>query len=182
MRHIGIDVGVTGAIGAIEEKTGAFIGLHDLPLIEVGVWKFVDGPQLLSLLHDLRGTDNARVYMEYAGGMGGPTFGKTAIASINRMAGSIFATVMLAGLPIELISPPKWKLAFGLTKKAGEKTDMKAKALALARMKFPGAADTLTRAKDHNRGETLLLAEYGRMRWLNSSAHLDLRQGAPNPF
>lgn len=180
MKHIGIDVGVTGCVAAIDGKTGAFIGLHDLPLIEVGVWKFVDGPQLLSMLSDLRAGDNARAYMEYAGGMGGPTFGKTAIASVNRMAGSIFATVMLAGLPIELVSPAKWKRDFGLTKKADDTLDVKAKSLGLARMKFPAAADTLTRAKDHNRAEALLLAEYGRMQW--SRVPLDMAPTAPPPF
>lgn len=180
--HFGIDVGVTGAIGAIEDKTGAFIGLQDLPLIELGVWKFVDGPQLLTILREMRGAENARCYMEYAGGMGGPTFGKTAIASLNRMAGSIVATLMLAGLPLDLVAPTTWKRAFGLTKPKDSKVDMKAKSLALARMKFPGAGDVLTRAKDHNRGECLLLAEYGRMRWSNANATLDLRPSAPPPF
>ena len=182
MIHIGIDVGVSGAVGAVDGTTGRCVGVYDLPLIEVGVWKFTDGPGLLAILRELRGTADARVYMEYAGGMGGPKFGKTAIASLNRVAGSAFSAVMLAGLPIELIAPASWKRALGLTKKANENIDMKAKALALARMKFPSAADDLTRAKDQNRAEAILQAEFGRMRWASDAGLRAAAAAGAAPF
>lgn len=165
MIFLGIDIGVTGAIAAVD-KEGRFIAVRDLPIIPFGVWKFADGPGLMRAMRDMcRVNDvhhNARVSIEYAGGMGGPTFGKTAIASLNRVSGAVVASVMIAGYPLELVSPAKWKALFGLTKKREEKIDMKAKAAALARMKFPDAEEFLERAKDHNRAESILLAEYGR--------------------
>lgn len=51
------------------------------------------------------------------------------------------------------VQPSVWKSVMGLTKD-------KKKSLALARELFPMAADLLTKVKDHDRAEALLLAEY----------------------
>lgn len=61
------------------------------------------------------------------------------------------------------VQPAIWKIAMGLTKD-------KQKSLTMARELFPLACDLLVRAKDHDRAEALLLAEYAHWHlWLNSS-------------
>jgi hypothetical protein len=58
------------------------------------------------------------------------------------------------GLSFELVRPAKWKKTMGLT-------DEKGMARAKAVQMFPNVGHLLSRVKDHNRAEALLLAEYG---------------------
>ncbi len=157
MISIGIDIGVTGAIAAVD-RDGNFIGVHDMPIIQRSTYKFVDGPQLLTILSDLRAGKVAYITVEYAG------FTKSASAAsgMGRNLGGVVASVMIAGLPMDLTTPGKWKKHFNLIDRKATDKDRKKQARDLAVMKFPAAADQLLRAKDHNRAEAILLADYGR--------------------
>jgi hypothetical protein len=61
------------------------------------------------------------------------------------------------------VRPAQWKKEMGVAKQRGEDADAgKEKALELARELFPAAP--LSRRKDHNRAEALLLAHWLKTR------------------
>jgi hypothetical protein len=62
---------------------------------------------------------------------------------------------LLSGLPLHRVQPAAWKRAAGLPAGAP-----KAASIEAARRLLPGSAPHLTRAKDHNRADALLIAMY----------------------
>jgi crossover junction endodeoxyribonuclease RuvC len=154
---LGIDVGVTGAVAALDER-GELVGLEDLVIVRDHSAAWVDGPELLCTLRRLRGGNTARAFIErlqaMPPGRGERKFGgsRTAI-SRGLTLGSTLATLQISGIGGELITPMQWKRALGLKK---EKDD----ALDRARLMYPTAS--LDRKKDHNRAEALLIAHYGQ--------------------
>jgi hypothetical protein len=154
MLYIGIDVGVTGAVAALAAD-GSYVELKDLPLTHYGKFKWTDGMELLSILRQMRlgpaGLLPARAFVEFVAPM--PKLGTVSSAAMGRTFGSVVATVQIAGLSLELVSPQKWKKALNCTSE-------KATTLGLARSRWPEAE--LHLEKHHNRAEALLIAEYGR--------------------
>lgn len=158
MVHIGIDIGVSGAIAAVSDKR-EFLGVRDMPIVQRGTFKFVDGPRLLTILSEIRNGAPATVILEYAG------FTKSAQAAsgMGRNLGGCVATVMLAALPLDIVTPQKWKKHFGLIDRNATDKERKNLSRSIAVMKYPAVTDLLERVKDHNRAEAILLAEYSRM-------------------
>ena len=74
--------------------------------------------------------------------------------SLMRSLGAIETVFEVLRMPVMLISPQVWKKHFGL------KSDKKA-SLEVARRLYPQCS-AISRAKDHNRAESLLLAQYGK--------------------
>lgn len=160
MVFIGIDIGVSGAIAAVTEKR-EFLGVHDMPIVQRGTYKFVDGPELVAIVRDLSKEPagaSCQVIAEYAG------FTKSAQAAsgMGRNLGGVVATVMIMGLPLEIVTPGKWKKHFNLIDRNATDKERKLQSRSLAMMKYPAATDLLDRVKDHNRAEAILLAEYAR--------------------
>lgn len=150
MIHIGIDVGVTGAIAAIDTVCR---DVYDLPITSSGKSKWVQGADLAHLLRDCKGMQQCRVTVEATHAM--PGNGSRTSHSQGMTLGSVLAVLDVLGYPYELVQPAVWKRDMGLT---GGKTDAERKkaALARARREFPEAP--LEREKDHNRAEALLIA------------------------
>lgn len=134
---LGIDPGVTGAIGMVE------------PCVET--WDMPATPLDLALL--LRTFDPAttRVYVEEVHPM--PKNGSIASFKLGQSFGGLMATLATLGFPTHTVSPAKWKRAMGVD---ADKNRTRAK----AQQMFPTA--DLRRVKDHGRAEALLIAEYGR--------------------
>jgi crossover junction endodeoxyribonuclease RuvC len=160
MIHIGIDVGVTGAIAALQN--GVYLDLQDLPINTSGKAKWVQGGGLLQILHDMRGVPQpTMVTVEATHAM--PGNGSVAAHSQGMTLGSVLAVLDIAGMAYELVQPAVWKRELGLNGKGLTDTQRKAAALNMARQRFPGAP--LERQKDHNRAEAILIAHYAQRRW-----------------
>lgn len=159
MIHIGIDVGTTGAIAAIE-------GIHvlyckDLPINTHNRSKWVHGADFLEMLRDARGGNAALVTIEATHAM--PGNGSRTSHSQGMTLGSVLATLDIAGAAYGLVQPAEWKRDLGLVGKGLTDIQRKAQALNMARQRFPDAP--LDRQKDHNRAEALLIAHWAQQRW-----------------
>jgi crossover junction endodeoxyribonuclease RuvC len=155
---IGIDVGVTGALAVISERSGEVVALHDLPLMTWGKTKWIDAMELCRMLRQAREGHPARAYVEHTQVMG--KAGMLAASSKGLTLGSTLAALQFAGIPFELVVPAVWKRALGLIARESTDGEKKLASLSRARMLFPDA--DLDRVKDHNRAEALLIAHYGQ--------------------
>ena len=137
---IGIDPGVTGAVG--------FLGA------ETVVWDMPPNPRdLFEQLHSASWlTPNARAIVEQAQAM--PKQGVSSTFKTGYGYGVIIGVLASLGIPYETVTPSVWKRAMGLQGKDKDASR------SLARCYWPDAP--LSRVKDHGRAEALLIAEYGR--------------------
>lgn len=150
MLTIGIDVGVSGAI-AVVESNGSLVTLQDLPIVVYGKLKWVDAPELVSIIREARQGRPAQAFVEHVHAM--PKLSTVAANAMGRTFGSVVAAVQMAGVSLELVSPQKWKRDLGVTSD-------KDGSLSRARCLFPTA--DLHRVKDHNRAEALLIVHYAQ--------------------
>jgi hypothetical protein len=158
---IGIDGGVTGAIAFLYDDGRATV--DDLPTLDIPgdgtVRRRVWGPELSKLLTErVKGHHPVWTYIE-ALATGGRDSSVQTIGSQYRTRGTIECTLEMRGLRVEEITPQRWKRMYGL---AGGKEN-KGSSLEVARRLFPDLADThLKRAKDQNRAEALLIANFAK--------------------
>lgn len=158
---IGIDIGLTGAICAIDAHGQAHI--HDLPVIIKGKDKRIDGRELILLLRHMVAADQAGIAViedVRPRPMGnGNSHGNSmhSQGSLMRSRGIVEAVLDIARLGVIVVQPATWKRTYGLIGKGkGEAKDVACRL-------YPAAAPMLKRVKDHNRADGLLLAHYGRM-------------------
>lgn len=154
---IGIDPGITGAIAAIYPEGDYHVA--DMPIMANGkgsakVKSKVNPSGLVTVIEFLRdgpfGKRKATVYLERVSSM--PGQGVASMFSMGDTFGCIRGVCAALDIPLEIITPQSWKKAYGL---GSDKEVIRAKAIEL----FPDAP--LTRKKDHNRAESLLIARYG---------------------
>jgi crossover junction endodeoxyribonuclease RuvC len=153
---IGIDPGITGAIAYID---GDGVGVHHIPTMANGkgsskVKQKVDPAGVVSvivdIIHDGLGDRLATVYLERVSSM--PGQGVASMFSMGDTFGCIRGVVAAMGIPVHIITPQAWKKHYRL---GSDKEVIRAKAIEL----FPEMP--LSRKKDHNRAEALLIAWYG---------------------
>jgi crossover junction endodeoxyribonuclease RuvC len=173
MITIGIDIGLTGAIGATDSRGTASV--RDMPTIPDGKPRKVirsgkastvqplriDGRALLLLVRELvppgavaqivfedvrarpQGNDDSHGNSMHSQG------------SLMRSRGIVEAVADITRFPVHAVQPQTWTRHFGLLK------TKKGSSLEKARALFPSVAGDLKRVKDHNRAESLLIAHYG---------------------
>ena len=150
----GIDPGLSGAIAVI---SGNHSGVVDIPTIEVKsgkkIRRVLDEWAMRKILHELTLVDSF-VIIESVNAM--PGQGVTSMFRFGEVYGQLRGMMVGLGIRYETVHPLKWKRHYF---KPGAGKD---ESLELARKKFPGLSDRLSRKKDHNRGEALLLAEWGQ--------------------
>lgn len=145
MIYVGIDPGLrSGAVGAIDHN-GKYIGCFDIPADE----KRISVCSLYRMLTDLVNDDDAIFCVELVNPM--PGQGSVSTGGFMRAAGAIEAVVLLKARPVFFVPPRVWKKAMKLTSDKADSLDM-------ARKLFPAAP--LSRKKDNNKAEALLLAKY----------------------
>lgn len=155
---LGIDIGVTGALAALDSRGSCQI--RDLPVQEyqtasmvkrrlcpVGLMRLVRefvpaGEVALALFEDVHSMP----------GDSGPSG-----FSLGESRGVVRAVLELARLDAHAIQPQAWKRHYGIVK---DKSGGQARATACNL--YPIAAGMLGRVKDHNRADALLIAHYGR--------------------
>lgn len=142
---IGIDPGVTGAVGCLCESAPE-------PLI----WDMPANPRdLYERLSGFNSNVALQVVVEQAQAM--PRQGVSSTFKTGYGYGVIIGVLAATGIPYRTVTPAVWKRAMGLQGKDKEASR------ALARSLWPTAP--LGRVKDHGRAEALLLAEFGRRNW-----------------
>lgn len=156
MIHLGIDVGVGGAIAALNAD-GSLRAVRDLPIFTHGQTHWIDSTELLSIIRELRDGQSAHAVIEQIHGT--PKMGVVTCTSMGLTLGSTLATIQFAGIRFELVKPQQWKKHFGLLMPGAKDREKKHASLCKARQLFPTAE--LARVKDNNRAEALLIAAYG---------------------
>jgi hypothetical protein len=158
--YIGCDPGLTGAISLIDPSRG-LLECADIPVCSNGqdtgsMKTWVDVVALDALLWDWSGRHDFASNAVVAGierPIAMPNLPAQTIASqfdsFGALRGALAAQAGAAGLHI--VSPHAWKKLFGLH---ADKT----KARALCQCLYAGAP--VTRVKDHNRAESILIAHY----------------------
>ncbi|MDN7894450.1 hypothetical protein QZM93_38275 [Burkholderia cepacia] len=158
MIALGIDPGIRGALAALDHN--GRLRIADMPIREKqGTGKTrneIDPPALLRMVRDLvPAGDTAIVVMEDMHAfMGGGEERRGSMASQASLAATkavVCAVLEIAGHPTQFVTPQRWKRFYGLGAD-------KAQCLDAARRLYPHAP--LTRAKDHNRAESVLIARW----------------------
>jgi crossover junction endodeoxyribonuclease RuvC len=141
---IGIDPGLTGAIAVLSE-TGELISVEDMPTFDIGGKNKINvhalGASLSKYSHD------ARAVVELVGAM--PGQGVSSMFSFGFAAGAVHGAIGALGIPLETVTPQKWKKHFRLPKD-------KDAARQLAVRKWPHGP--FSRKKDAGRAEAALIA------------------------
>lgn len=150
---IGIDPGLTGAIAFVEQERYFVV---DLPTMANGkgkakVKRQIDPGALKEIIGQNVSVYGAtRAYLERMASM--PGQGVQTMFSLGDTFGAIRSVMAIMKIRTEIITSQSWKKYYKLT---SDKELCRAKAIEL----FPGAE--LSRKKDHNRAEALLIANYG---------------------
>jgi hypothetical protein len=155
---IGIDLGVTGAVSGVSPSGS--VQVEDLPItVSDAGEKRLDARGLMQLLRSmvpageagLIVTEDVRVRQIAGRAMSHKT--ETALVGLRY---AVQAVADVARLQVRTVQPQTWKRFYDIREdKNGSVARQKAMQL------FPIAAYKLGRVKDHNRAESLLIANYG---------------------
>lgn len=149
MRVIGIDPGISGALG-VYDTTGAS-DVIDLPTIGEGPSEMLDAKiilrQILVWCPDL-------IICERAQSM--PDNGAASSFKFGKGYGQILGAMQISAIPWTLVSPVVWKKFFRLSKD-------KEQSRSLALQKFPDLHEKMKFKYTHQRAEALLIAMYGSL-------------------
>lgn len=173
---LGVDIGLTGCIARL--GPGMAPELADLPTMPDGPPRTatfrgkqrefqpmrLSGRGVLDLLHRLAPAGHSVLVVfedVRARPMGNAESHFNSFQSQNSLVmsrGILQSAVDIAGFRSEAVQPSVWKRLYGLG--GADKAD----ALEMARKLYPALAHELRRVKDHNRGESLLIAHYALKR------------------
>lgn len=153
---VGIDPGATGAI-ALLDSYGELVEVHDMP--------YAGGAVLVASLADVINafSDMAGAGPRYGDGIvhawveqvhSHPGQGVASTFKFGQSYGAILGVLGALAVPIDHVSPMKWKRAMHVTKDKGTSRR-------LAAERWPRHADKFKRVKDDGRAEAALIALYG---------------------
>ena len=149
----GIDPGVSGAICVLENKK--VLEVYDMPTMIDGKKnkKQVNGSQIANIFKEIINTeDEITVIVEHVNAM--PGQGVTSMFNFGQSFGVIKGVCSALSLPIYFIRPTKWKKHFNLinvNKDASRTTAIEI---------YPEISNKLSRKKDSNRADAILIARY----------------------
>lgn len=145
----GIDPGFTGAITLYWPGAGT-IEIHDMPVMKNPKGKTIINPHgVLDILANEGGKSLAVI--ELVGAM--PGQGVSSMWRFGQGVGHLEMACAASKLPLQYVTPAKWKKHFGLTRDKGVSRG-------LAMQRFPDYASEFSRAKDDGRAEAALIALY----------------------
>ena len=159
---IGIDPGISGAICFI--KNGKIIDVVEMPSMAEGKKnkRQVNGAEVTNIFnkvintnHDKMGSrdeSEVKVVIEHVTAM--PGQGVTSMFNFGQSFGVIKGICAALKLPIYFVRPAKWKKYFNLIKT--EKDASRTKAIEI----FPYISSQLSRKKDANKADAILLASF----------------------
>lgn len=153
MIYIGIDPGLSGAVGVIYADGAGHV--FDTPVCLVDTKrKYLVGAMAL-LLKPYAEHDEVFAVLENVHSM--PKQGVASSFSFGEGKGMWEGILGAFNIPFDLVSPQRWKKEM-LADQGKEKSAARYKAMQL----FPSIATQFARVKDDGRAEALLMAEYGK--------------------
>ena len=156
MIYIGIDPGLSGAVGVIGDTLDPMV--FDTPTVlvegEKTKRKYLTAAMAL-LLKPFTGRPDVLVILENVHSM--PKQGVASSFNFGEGKGMWEGILGAFEIPFDLVSPQRWKKAI-MADQGKDKSAARFKAMQL----FPSLADQLKLVKYDGRAEALLMAEYGR--------------------
>jgi crossover junction endodeoxyribonuclease RuvC len=147
--YVGIDPGLSGAIAVVYETDFAATVI-DVPLA-AGKYDFYKMYKFLGVV-----AEGYMVTLTLEQQQAMPKQGVSSTFKTGLGYGAWQALCAVVTPDFEIVSPRKWKKALGLT---SDKEASRRLAIKL----YPNLAHMLSRKKDHNRAEALLLAHYTKL-------------------
>ena len=154
MLIFGIDPGISGAISIF--KNNKFVEVLDMPIM-------IDGKKNK---RQVNGAQFAHIIKEYSNGYDGemsviveqvnamPGQGVTSMFNFGQSFGVIKGVCSALNIPIYFVRPLKWKKYFDLVKT--HKDASRTKAIQI----YPHISDKISRKKDSNKADAILIASY----------------------
>jgi crossover junction endodeoxyribonuclease RuvC len=148
MIYLAFDPGVTGAFAVLDSSGEA---CYDIPVMDAKgyVGREIDGAELADMLRSIVAYHPAEAILERTSAM--PGQGVASMFSMGVSRGVILGVLGALRISVREVEPRAWKKQLGLTGKDKDAS------LEMARLLFPSQRWRLTRKKDHNRAEALLL-------------------------
>ena len=149
----GIDPGVSGGISVLENKK--VIDIYDMPTMIDGKKnkRQVNGSQVTNIIKErLNSNKEIVVVVEHVNAM--PGQGVTSMFNFGQSFGIIKGICSALALPIYFVRPTKWKKHFNLIKTNKEASRTKAIEI------YPDISSKLSRKKDSNKADAILIARY----------------------
>jgi crossover junction endodeoxyribonuclease RuvC len=158
--YVGIDAGVSGAVGVVDDE-GNYVTVFDMPVKKIGAKNQVCAA---SLFHMLRSIDDAndilQITIEEVHAM--PSQGVSSSFNFGMSFGVAKGIMAAMGVRNLFVTPTKWKRVFSLNNKAKDQSRT------YAQMLWPACTE-LTRKKDCDRADALLIGLAGRKLWSEMS-------------
>jgi len=149
----GIDPGVSGAISVLENKK--VLEVFEMPTMIDGKKnkKQVNGSQVTNIFKErLNNHKDIIVVVEHVNAM--PGQGVTSMFNFGQSFGAIKGICAALNLPIYFVRPAKWKKYFNLIKT--NKDASRTKVIQV----YPEISAQLSRKKDSNKADAILIARY----------------------
>ena len=166
MLIIGIDPGISGSICFFQD--GKILEVLEMPTMTEGKKnkKQVNGSQIFNEISFRIKTyekKNIKVVIEQVSAM--PGQGVTSMFNFGQSFGVIKGIFSTLEIPIYFVSPAKWKKHFNLI--GSEKDASRTKAIEL----FPKFSNEISRKKDANKADAILIGKYFLDHFNNGGYH-----------
>ena len=155
MKIIGIDPGLSGAIAILENNK--VLSIFDIPVMSEGKKnkRQLNSAQLVKLIKDnISKNEEVSVVVEQVNAM--PGQGVTSMFNFGQTFGAIKGICAALGLPIFYVRPAKWKKHFELINSSKDASRTKVIEM------YPSISSRLTKKKDVNKADAILIARYFR--------------------
>ena len=153
MKIIGIDPGLSGAIAVLENKK--VLKIFDIPVMSEGKKnkRQLNSALLVSLLKEnIENNEEVAIVVEQVNAM--PGQGVTSMFNFGQTFGAIKGICAALEFPIFFVRPSKWKKHFELINSS--KDSSRTKAIEM----YPKLSNQLTKKKDVNKSDAILIARY----------------------
>ena len=153
MKVVGIDPGLNGAIAILQDKK--VLSIIDMPVMADGKKnkRQLNNAQLAEILRkNTSDDDEISVVVEQVNAM--PGQGVTSMFNFGQTFGAIKGVCAALKLPIFFVRPSKWKKYFELINSS--KDSSRTKAIEM----YPYLSDQLTKKKDVNKSDAILIARF----------------------
>lgn len=163
MRILGIDTGVSGAAAVLDIDRGSILDVIDLPTLDEDSHRIIDVVKLGAWITNLEPSigiiERAFAMPDSVPDRDGKRsrMGSASALRFGDAAGTIRSAVIMSGVPYKLVMPGVWKRYFKLPGGKDKETSRQ-----LAIKLWPAAEQFMHRKMDHNRAESVLIAEYWR--------------------
>ena len=153
MKIIGIDPGLSGAIAVLDNNK--VLKIYDMPVMAEGKKnkRQLNSAQLVNIIKEnIKNYEEINVVVEQVNAM--PGQGVTSMFNFGQTFGAIKGVCAALNLPIFFIRPSKWKKYFELINSS--KDSSRTKAIEM----YPSIADQLSKKKDVNKSDAILIARF----------------------